>query len=115
MNPFLVLILPLLIFGFVYMIIGNKGLPQWMERLSDNSGTIWTYGIVAITVLSILKYLSNSQMTLNAHRKHKIYIAAMMGYGLGSEDPEEISYYQQVKEEMKKDRENGNLGVSRSD
>ena len=38
-----------------------------------------------------------------------------MGYGLGSDDSEEISYYQQVKEEMKKDRENGNLGVSRSD
>ena len=54
-------------------------------------------------------------MTLRLHRQHKIYIAATMGYGLGSEDPEEISYYQQVKEQMKKDRENGNLGVSRSD
>ncbi len=54
-------------------------------------------------------------MTLSPHRQHKIYIAATMGYGLGSEDPEEISYYQQVKEEMKKDIENKNLGVSRSD
>ena len=54
-------------------------------------------------------------MTLSPHRQHKIYIAATMGYGLGSEDPEEISYYQQVKVEMKKDRENKNLGVSRSD
>ncbi len=54
-------------------------------------------------------------MTLSSHRQHKIYIAATMGYGLGSDDSEEISYYQQIKEEMKKDRENGNLGVSRSD
>ena len=54
-------------------------------------------------------------MTLSPHRQHKIYIAATMGYGLGSDDSEEISYYQQVKEEMKKDRENKNLGVSRSD
>ena len=54
-------------------------------------------------------------MTLSAHRKHKVYIAATMGYGLGSEDPEEISYYQTIKEEMKKDRRNANLGVSRSD
>ena len=54
-------------------------------------------------------------MTLSAHRQHKIYLAATMGYGLGSEDPEEISYYQQVKEEMKKDRGNGNLGISRLD
>ena len=43
-------------------------------------------------------------MTLIAHRQHKVYIAATMAYGLGSEDPEEISYYQQIKEEMKKDR-----------
>ena len=54
-------------------------------------------------------------MTLSSHRQHKIYIAATMGYGLGSDDSEEISYYQQVKEEMKKDGENGNLGISRSD
>ena len=54
-------------------------------------------------------------MTLSPHRQHKIYIAATMGYGIGSEDPEEISYYQQVKEEIKKNKENRNLGVSRSD
>ena len=54
-------------------------------------------------------------MTLSPHRQHKIYIAATMGYGLGSEDPEEIFYYNQVKKEMMNDRENGNRGISRSD
>ena len=54
-------------------------------------------------------------MTLSAHRQHKVYIAATMGYGLGSEDPAEVAYYEQIKEEMKKDRENGNLGIVRSD
>ena len=54
-------------------------------------------------------------MTLGSHRKHKIYISATMGYGLGSEDPEEVAYYKQIKEEMNKVRENGNLGFSRSD
>ncbi len=54
-------------------------------------------------------------MNLSAHRKHKIYISATMGYGLGSEGPEEVAYYKQIKEEMKKDRENGNLGIPRSD
>ena len=54
-------------------------------------------------------------MTLSAHRQHKIYIAATMGYGLGSEDPEEVAYYHQIKEEMKADREKRNLGISRLD
>ncbi|AAQ00595.1 MULTISPECIES: hypothetical protein [Prochlorococcus] len=53
-------------------------------------------------------------MTLSPHKQHKIYIAATMVYGLGSEDPEEVSYCTQIKEEMKKDRKNGNLGISRS-
>ena len=54
-------------------------------------------------------------MTLSPHRQHKIYIAATMGYGLGSEDPEEVAYYKQIKEEIKEDRDNRNLGISRSD
>ncbi len=54
-------------------------------------------------------------MTLSAHRKHKIYIAATMGYGLGSEDPEEIAYFQKIKEKIKQDREKRNLGILRSD
>ncbi len=54
-------------------------------------------------------------MTLSPHRQHKIYIAATMGYGLGSEDPEEVAYYEKIKEEMKKDRETGNMGIRRND
>ena len=54
-------------------------------------------------------------MTLSPHRQHKIYIATTMGYGLGSEDPEEIAYFQKIKEEMKRARETRNLGISRSD
>ena len=54
-------------------------------------------------------------MTLSSHRQHKIYIAATMGYDLGSEDPDEIAYYKKIKEEMKKDRELGNMGISRTD
>ena len=31
---------------------------------------------------------------------HRIYLAATMGYGLGSDDPEELSYYKKVRKEM---------------
>ena len=54
-------------------------------------------------------------MNLSPQKQHKIYIAATMRYALGSEDPEEVAYYKQIKEEMKRDRENGNLGISRLD
>ena len=31
---------------------------------------------------------------------HRIYLAATMGYGLGSDDPEELAYYNKLKQDM---------------
>ncbi|MDC3165042.1 hypothetical protein OA518_00840 [Prochlorococcus sp. AH-716-F10] len=39
-------------------------------------------------------------MALSSYRMHKIYIAATMKYGLGSNDPEELAYYKKIMEEM---------------
>ena len=45
-------------------------------------------------------------MSLSSYRMHRIYLAATMNYGLGSNDPEELAYYNQIRKEtddMKKD------------
>ena len=39
-------------------------------------------------------------MSLSSYRKHKIYIAAIMTYGLGSDDPEELAYYNKIRNEI---------------
>ena len=39
-------------------------------------------------------------MALSSYRKHRIYLAATMKYGLGSNDPEELAYYNKIREEM---------------
>ena len=39
-------------------------------------------------------------MALSSYRMHKIYIAATMNYGLGSDDPEELDYYNKIRKEM---------------
>ncbi len=39
-------------------------------------------------------------MPLSSYRVHRIYIAATMNYGLGSNDPEELAYYNKIKKEM---------------
>ena len=31
---------------------------------------------------------------------HRIYLAATMNYGLGSDDPEELAYYNKIREEI---------------
>ncbi|MDA9714054.1 hypothetical protein N9U37_00315 [Prochlorococcus sp. AH-736-N10] len=39
-------------------------------------------------------------MSLSSYRMHRIYIAAVMGYGLGSDDPDELAYYKKLRKEM---------------
>ncbi len=39
-------------------------------------------------------------MTLSSYRMHRIYLAATMGYGLGSDDPEKLAYYNSLRKEM---------------
>ena len=31
---------------------------------------------------------------------HRIYLAATMNYGLGSDDPEELTFYNKIRKEM---------------
>ena len=39
-------------------------------------------------------------MPLSSYRMHRIYLAATMNYGLGSDDSEELSYYNKIRKEM---------------
>ena len=58
LNLIYALFIPVLILGLLYLfIIENNGLPDWMERVSRNSGSVWTYGIIAIALVGILRYL----------------------------------------------------------
>ena len=54
-------------------------------------------------------------MSLSPYRRHKIYIAATMGYGLGSKDSEELAYYDMIKNQIEKDNKNRNLGIQRTE
>ena len=54
-------------------------------------------------------------MSLSSHRQHKIYIAATMGYGLGSEDPEELALYEMIKKEIEKGCKKRKMGIQRTD
>ncbi len=39
-------------------------------------------------------------MSLSSYRMHRIYLAATMNYGLGSNDSEELDYYNKIRKEM---------------
>ena len=39
-------------------------------------------------------------MSLSSYRMHRIYLAATMNYGLGSDDAEELAYYNKIRNKM---------------
>ena len=39
-------------------------------------------------------------MPLSSYRMQRIYLAATMNYGLGSDDPEELAYYNKIIKEL---------------
>ena len=39
-------------------------------------------------------------MSLSSYRMQRIYLAATKNYGLGSDDPEELAYYNKIRKEM---------------
>ena len=39
-------------------------------------------------------------MALSSYRIHRIYIAATMNFGLGSDNQEELAYYNKIRKEM---------------
>ena len=49
---------------------------------------------------------------LISYKMHRIYLAATMNFGLGSDDPEELAYYNKIRNEiddMKKEPRNKGL------
>tara|TARA_Y100001968_G_C19101022_1_gene592508 strand:- start:495 stop:677 length:183 start_codon:yes stop_codon:yes gene_type:complete len=58
LNFIYALVIPGLILRLFYLfIIENHAFPDWMERVSRNSGSVWTYGIIAIALGGILRYV----------------------------------------------------------
>ena len=39
-------------------------------------------------------------MSLSSYRMHRIYLTAAMNYSLGSNDPEELAYYNKIRKEI---------------
>ena len=39
-------------------------------------------------------------MPLSPYRMHRIYIAATMNYGLGSDNSQELAYYNKIRKEI---------------
>ena len=58
MELFIALGLPIvLLIGLIFLFISD-GIPVWIPNLNRNSSTIWNFGIVAISTMTVIIYLA---------------------------------------------------------
>ena len=58
MELFIALGLPIvLLIGLTFLFISD-GTPVWVQNLDSNSSTIWNFGIVTISTMTVIIYLA---------------------------------------------------------
>ena len=58
MELFIALGLPIvLLIGLTFLFMSD-GIPVWIQNLNKNSSTIWNFGIVTISTMTVIIYLA---------------------------------------------------------
>ena len=58
MELFIALGLPLVLLVGLTLLFLTDGVPDWIQNLNRNSSTIWNFGIVAISTMTVIIYLA---------------------------------------------------------
>ena len=58
MELFLALGLPIILLLGLTFLFMNEGTPIWIQNISNKSSTIWNFGIVLMSTIIIIIYLS---------------------------------------------------------
>ena len=58
MGLFIALGLPIFLLVGLTFLFMTEGVPNWIENLTRNSSTIWNLGIVAISTMTVIIYLT---------------------------------------------------------
>tara|TARA_Y100000589_G_scaffold273505_1_gene266961 strand:- start:1006 stop:1188 length:183 start_codon:yes stop_codon:yes gene_type:complete len=58
MELFIALGLPIILLVFLTILFINDGIPTWIEELTRNSTSIWNFGIVFMSTISVIIYFA---------------------------------------------------------
>ena len=58
MELFITLVLPALVLVGLTLLFLTEGIPVWIEDLTRDSTTIWNFGIVFISTISVIIYFA---------------------------------------------------------
>ena len=58
MEFFIAVVLPIFLLVGLTLLFMIDGMPYWVQNLNRNSSTIWNFGIVAMSAMSVIIYLA---------------------------------------------------------
>ena len=58
MELFIAIGLPMvLLFGLIFLFI-SYGIPSWVQQINRNNSTLWNFGIIAMSTMTVIIYLA---------------------------------------------------------
>jgi len=58
MELFIAIGLPIvLLFGLTLLFLSN-GIPSWVQQFNRNSSTLWNFGIIAMSTMALITYIT---------------------------------------------------------
>ena len=58
MELFIALGLPIVLLIGLTLLFMTDGFPDWVQNLNRNSSTLWNFGIVAMSTMTVIIYLA---------------------------------------------------------
>ena len=58
MEFFIAVVLPIFLLVGLTLLFMIDGMPYWVQNLNRNSSTIWNFGIVSMSAMSVIIYLA---------------------------------------------------------
>ena len=58
MEFFIALGLPLVLLVGLTLLFMNQGIPTWIQNITEDSSTIWNFGVIFISTVSIIIYFT---------------------------------------------------------
>ena len=59
MELFIAIGLPIVLLFGLTLLFMLDGIPRWVKQLNRNSSTVWNFGIIAMSTMTVIIYLSN--------------------------------------------------------
>ena len=61
MELFIAIGLPIVLIFVLTLLFTSHGIPSWVQQIFRNNSTLWNFGIIAMTTMTVITYLAKDK------------------------------------------------------